>query len=60
MPLTPDKTFTINGLKVNEYLLTNHNPNQIAMPSGPRKKTVAITVHNTNAITTAANTTMAE
>lgn len=60
MILTPDKTFTWNGLKINEYLLTNHNPNKIAMPAGPRKKTVAITVHNTNSISVASGTTEAE
>ena len=60
MLLTADKTFTLNGVKVNEYLLTKHNPNNIAMPAGNRKKTVAVTVHNTGSISTASGTTEAE
>lgn len=62
MPLTPDKKITINGLVVNQYFLTEskNNPNKIDMPAGNRKKTVAITVHNTEAINTASNTTAAE
>ena len=31
--LKPDTTTTMNGVTVNEYLLTKHNPNHIAMPS---------------------------
>lgn len=60
MPLTPDRTYKANGLTIYEYLLTKHNPNKIDMPSGNRKKTVAITIHNTNDISVAINTTPAE
>lgn len=62
MILTPDNVTYINGVKVNQYLLTDNknNPNKIAMPAGNRKKTVAITVHNTNSISVASGTTEAE
>ena len=33
--LTPDKTFDLGGVRVNEFLLTKHNPNHIPMPSAP-------------------------
>ena len=31
--LRPDATTTFDGVKINEYLLTKHNPNHIDMPS---------------------------
>lgn len=31
--LRPDTSTTLNGVKINEYLLTKHNPNRIDMPS---------------------------
>lgn len=59
--LNPDATYTWNGLKVNEYLLTRHNPNRIDMPSVTLPTTpLGVTIHNTEAISTASNTTMAE
>ena len=58
--LTPDRKYEANGVTVYEYLLTKHNPNKISLPSGNRKKTVAITIHNTEAINCAAGTTPAE
>lgn len=58
MALKPDKTYTANGVKVNEYLLTNHNPNGIDMP-GKRTGLVGITVHNTDKISVS-GTTMSE
>jgi len=61
MPLTPDKTFTWNGLKVYEYLLTNHNPYGIDMPGYNLPAVpLGVTVHNTEAISVASNTTPAE
>ena len=59
MPLKPDNIETINGLKVYDYNLLEHNPNKIDMPSRARTRTVAITVHNTGWIKVA-NTTPAE
>ncbi len=59
--LQPDKTSTLNGLIVKEYLLTNHNPYNIIMPSIQLPKTpLGITIHNTDWITTASGTTPAE
>lgn len=58
--LNPDNTYTWNGLKVKEYLLTKHNPNKIAMPNRKRVETLGITIHNTEAITVSSNTTPAE
>ena len=59
--LKPDTTTTMNGVTVNEYLLTKHNPNHIAMPSASMEgKIIGVTVHNTAWITTAAGTTPAE
>lgn len=61
MILKPDKTTTLGGVTVNEYLLTNHNPNHIDMPSVSMEgKIIGVTVHNTDWITTAAGTTPAE
>lgn len=59
--LKADKTQTINGVKVHEYLLTNHNPNRIAMPTASMEgKILGVTIHNTDWITTASGTTPAE
>ena len=59
--LRPDTTTTLNEVKINEYLLTRHNPNRIAMPSVSMEgKIIGVTVHNTAWITTAAGTTPAE
>lgn len=57
--LAPDKTYDANGVKVNQYFLTDHNPNKITLPSKRVKKLIGITVHNTEAIKVN-NTTMAE
>lgn len=58
MALKADRTYTANGVKVNEYLLTKHNPNGIDMP-GKRTGLVGITVHNTDKIGVS-GTTMSE
>lgn len=59
--LKPDKTITLGGVTVNEYLLTNHNPNKIDMPSVSMEgRIIGVTIHNTPWITTAAGTTPAE
>lgn len=56
--LKPDKTTNLGGVSVNEYLLTNHNPNHIDMPSiSMEGKIIGVTVHNTDWITTAVGTT---
>jgi N-acetylmuramoyl-L-alanine amidase CwlA len=58
MALKADKTYTANGVKVNEYLLTAHNYSNIDMP-GKRSGLVGITVHNTDKISVS-GTTMSE
>lgn len=58
--LKPDKTTRMNDVVVNEYLLTNHNPNGIAMPSGSNMSVIGVTIHNTDWITVADGTTPAE
>lgn len=59
--LKADKTTKINGVEVNEYLLTKHNPNKIKMPTASMSgKVIGVTVHNTDWINVASNTTPAE
>ena len=59
--LRPDTTTTLNGVKINEYLLTKHNPNHINMPSvSMESKVIGVTVHNTDWISVASGTTPAE
>ena len=59
--LKSDKTTTLGGVTVNEYLLTKHNPNRIDMPSASMEgKIIGVTIHNTSWITTASRTTPAE
>ena len=58
--LKADKSYNMNGVKVNEYLLTKHNPNKIDMPTHKITNLIGITVHNTDRIIVASNTTPAE
>ena len=59
--LRPDAQTTLNGVRINEYLLTKHNPNRIDMPSvSMAGKIIGVTVHNTDWITVASGTTPAE
>ena len=59
--LTPDKTTTLGGVTVKEYLLTKNNPNRIDMPTAQLTgKVLGVTIHNTDRIKTAAGTTPAE
>ena len=58
--LKADKTTKMNGVTVNEYLLTKHNPNKIDMPTHKITNLIGITVHNTDRIIVASNTTPAE
>ena len=47
--LRPDTSTTLSGVKINEYLLTKHNPNHIDMPSVSMEgKVIGVTVHNTD------------
>lgn len=59
--LKPDNTISMGGVLVNYYPLTAHNPNRIAMPaSSMAGRIIGVTIHNTDWINTAANTTPAE
>ena len=58
--LKPDATIVTGGVPVNEYFLTNHNPNGIDMPTAKLTDVIGVTIHNTDWITTAAGTTPAE
>ena len=59
--LRPDTSTTLNGVKINEYLLTKHNLNHIDMPSVSMEgKVIGVTVHNTDWISVASGTTPAE
>ena len=59
--LKSDTSTTLNGVKINEYLLTKHNPNRIDMPSVSMEgKVIGVTVHNTDWISVASGTTPAE
>ena len=59
--LKPDSTISMGGVTVNYYPLTVHNPNKIAMPSASMSgKIIGVTVHNTEWISVASNTTPAE
>ncbi len=61
MILTPDRLFTLGGVGVFEFLLTEHNPNRIAMPTASMEgRIMGVTIHNTDRIQTASNTTPAE
>lgn len=58
--LKPDSVSSINGVKVNEYLLTKHNPNHIDMPNIAMNNVIGVTIHNTDWISVASGTTPAE
>lgn len=57
--LSPDTYIKVNGVMVKSYLLTEHNPNRIDMPSKRVKPLAGVTIHNTGAIKVS-GTTMAE
>lgn len=47
--LKADKSTVINGVKVNEFLLTKHNQNKISMPTvSMAGKVIGVTIHNTD------------
>lgn len=54
--LQADKKYVACGVTVNEYLLTKHNPKDIAMPGYEMKDIIGVTIHNTDWITTASGT----
>ena len=56
--LTPDKVIDIGGgLMVKQYFATDHNPNKIDLPAKRTGQLLGITLHNTNDINEARQTT---
>lgn len=55
--LIPDSQYTANGLTIKQYFITNHNTNKIALPVVRTKPLIGITLHNTNDINEARQTT---
>lgn len=58
--LNPDITAIYNGVLVNEYLLTKHNPNNISLPVKRALPLAGVTIHNTGWISVNSATTPAE
>lgn len=58
--LTADKITYLNGVKIFQYYLTEHNPNKISLPAKRVGNCIGVTMHNTDRITMTANTTPAE
>ena len=58
--LIPDNTISMGGVLVQYYPLTAHNPNRIALPTAKMANVIGVTIHNTDWIRTASNTTPAE
>ncbi len=58
--LKPDKTKVWNGVTVKEFFLHNHNDFGTVLPTVKRKKTVKVTIHNTDWIKVNPLTTPAE
>lgn len=46
--ITPDDTFYLNSVRVNEYLLKDHNINNIPLPDEDIKQLIGVTIHNTD------------
>ena len=46
--LKADKTYNWNNVKINEFLLTKHNPNKISLPAKMVGNVIGVTLHNTN------------
>lgn len=59
--LVPDKIYDAYGVTVKEFLLTKHNPNNIALPQTNMKgNRIGVTIHNTPSINVASGTTQSE
>ena len=47
MILTADRKYVLNGVTVNEFLITDHNDNNVPMGYDMKGNRIGITVHNT-------------
>lgn len=48
--LVPDKTFMMNGVRVNKYLIEDHNVNNLSLPSKRTYPLKGVTIHNTSTL----------
>lgn len=48
--IVPDKTFSMNGVRVNQYLIADHNINNLTLPSKRTYKLRGVTIHNTSTL----------
>lgn len=46
----PDKTYTINGVTIKEYLIKDHNINNLPLPAKRTYALKGVTIHNTSAL----------
>lgn len=58
--LQPDSVVILNGVSTKLFYLTAHNPNKIALPALMIGSPIGVTIHNTDRVNIAANTTQAE
>ena len=47
MILTADRKYVLNGVTVNEFLITDHNDNNVPIGYDMKGNRIGITVHNT-------------
>lgn len=57
--LKPDKTYTLGGVTVKDFLLTEHKHNNTSFPGKRTRPLLGVTIHNTEKITVV-GTTMSE
>lgn len=55
--LVPDTWYVANGVTVKEHFVTSHNPNRISLPVKRTLPLIGVTVHNTDDINEARQTT---
>ena len=56
MILTADRKYVLNGVTVNEFLITDHNDNNVPMGYDMKGNRIGITVHNTPRLSEVAKT----
>lgn len=54
--LKPDRTYEINGVTVNEFLITRHNDHNVAVGYNMKGNRIGVTVHNTARLDSVAET----
>lgn len=56
MILTADRKYVLNGVTVNEFLITDHNDNRVPIRYNMKGNRIGITVHNTPRLSEVAKT----